>query len=207
MSVYLVAPVVVSSVPPAGSRMLFAYPFPIVNGILCEGRGRRMVACAMVPQGGDATARWSPPCRNGQPGPITTWSQAWNTGWGRPGKNCMVTIAEFLPDDQRKLDAMLEIASRRAGCLITLEALVERWQAFVGELERGHRSSSCELEDELMVRALLEELCECLSEHGRQRVLAGVLDSDRRFLALTVPVNAKAGRQWWDRIPQDMAPA
>jgi len=117
----------------------------------------------------------------------------------------MVTSSNFLPEDQRKLDAMLDISSRERGTARSLEALVGRWQVFVAEMERGQRSSSSEYERGLAIRALLDELCECLSPDGRQILLAALLDSDRRFLALTAPANGSLRRRWWKRYPDDLA--
>jgi hypothetical protein len=115
----------------------------------------------------------------------------------------MVTISEFRPDDQKVLDAMLAVSSRRGGQALTLEELVARWNSFVTELDRGWRFSHQDYEQALANRAILDELDECLSAQGRQQLLATVLEADRRFLALTAPINGQLRRPWWQRIPRD----
>ncbi|MGD9048692.1 MAG: hypothetical protein PVF77_11625 [Anaerolineae bacterium] len=115
----------------------------------------------------------------------------------------MVTVSEFKPDDQKVLDAMLAVSSGRADSGLTLEGLVARWNSFVAELDRGRRFSHQDYDRALADRAILDELDECLSAHGRQILVAAVLESDRRFLALTAPVNGQLRRPWWQRVPQD----
>jgi hypothetical protein len=39
------------------------------------------------------------------------WTKRRNIGWSGVGTNPKVTFSDFLPDDQRKLEAMLEISS------------------------------------------------------------------------------------------------
>jgi hypothetical protein len=98
---------------------------------------------------------------------------------------------------------MLAASSGRADLALTLEGLVARWNSFVTELDRGRRFSHQDYERALADRAILEELDECLSVQGRQQLLAAVLESDRRFLALTAPINGQLRRPWWQRIPQN----
>ncbi|HSR32625.1 MAG TPA: hypothetical protein VLY63_18850 [Anaerolineae bacterium] len=117
----------------------------------------------------------------------------------------MVTTSDFLPDDQRRLEAILEISSRQAGSPRTIEALVEQWTTFVDELQSGYCRSRGEYEEDLSVRALLEEICECLSADGRGKLVAALLEPDRRFLSLTVRVNGSLRRNWWNRFPEDLA--
>ena len=114
----------------------------------------------------------------------------------------MVTVSEFRPDDQKVLDAMLAVSSGRADLDLTLEGLVARWNSFVAELDRGRRFSHRDYEQALADRAILDELDECLSSHGRKTLLSAVLESDRRFLALTAPINGQLRRPWWQRVPQ-----
>lgn len=116
----------------------------------------------------------------------------------------MITVSEFRPDDQKVLDAMLTVSSQPSEVTLTLEGLVVRWNSFVTELDRGRRFSHQDYERALAARAILEELDECLSAHGRQQLLAAVLESDRRFLALTAPVNGQLRRPWWQRVPQNL---
>jgi hypothetical protein len=116
----------------------------------------------------------------------------------------MVVFSDFRPDDQRRLDAMLEIFSRRTGDPITLESLVAQWIAFVDELQRGHRLALRDYEQHLSVRAMLEEIVEGLSERGREILIQALLHSDRRFLSLTVRLNSHPERTWWQRYPQNL---
>lgn len=113
----------------------------------------------------------------------------------------MITITDLPPDDQKRLDAMLEIFSRRAGCPITIGDLVERWTGFVLALQADCSFSPSDYEEGLRVRGMLEELGEPLSEPGRQQLLSALLESDRRFLSQTIPANGKLSRPWWRRYP------
>ena len=115
----------------------------------------------------------------------------------------MVKVSDFRLDDQLRLDDMLAVSSRRMDCPLTVEGLVARWNSFVADLNRGHRFSRQDYERALAGRAILDELDECLSAHGRQKLLAAVLESDRHFLSLTAPVNGKSRRPWWQRVPHD----
>jgi hypothetical protein len=114
----------------------------------------------------------------------------------------MVKVSDFRPDDQRRLEDMLVVSSRRVGCPLTIEGLVAGWNSFVADLHRGRRFSHQDYERALRERAILEELDECLSAHGRQRLLGAVLQSDRHFLVLTAAVNGEVRRPWWQRVPQ-----
>lgn len=115
----------------------------------------------------------------------------------------MVKVSDFRPDDQLRLDDMLAVSSTRVDYPLTIEGLVARWNSFVADLNQGRRFSRRDYERALNDRAILDELDECLSAHGRQKLLAAVLESDRHFLSLTAPVNGKLKRPWWYRVPQD----
>jgi hypothetical protein len=116
----------------------------------------------------------------------------------------MVAFSDFSRDDQDKLGAMLEIYSRRAGHTIAIEDLVARWTAFVDALQAGHEFSPSDYEKGLELRGMLEELGECLSEHGRQELIQALLGPDRLFLSLTVVANGALSCAWWKRYPQSM---
>jgi hypothetical protein len=115
----------------------------------------------------------------------------------------MVKVSDFRPDDKHRLEDMLALSSRRVGCPLTIEGLVAGWNSFVADLHRGRRFPHQDYERALRGRAILDELDECLSAHGRQQLLAAVLESDRTFLVLTAPVNGGLRSPWWQRIPQD----
>jgi hypothetical protein len=114
----------------------------------------------------------------------------------------MVTVSEFRPDDQKALDAMLAMSSRRGNPAPTLDGLVERWTSFTAALDGGRRFSHQDFAQAVADRAILDELDECLSAHGRQILLAALLEADRRYLARTAPFNGQLGRPWWQRVPQ-----
>lgn len=113
----------------------------------------------------------------------------------------MDTVFDFRPDDKRAVDDILETHSRCAGRAIRLTDLVARWCRFVDELQGGYRGSRLDYEADLAVRATLVEIEECLSVHGRQRLLADLITADRRFLALTVPTRGVWTWKWWQRVP------
>jgi hypothetical protein len=116
----------------------------------------------------------------------------------------MVAFSDFSRDDQDKLGAMLAIHSRHAGHTITIEDLVARWTAFVDELQAGHGFLPSDYEKGLELRGMLEELGECLSEHGRQELIQALLGPDRLFLSLTIPADVTLSCAWWKRYPHSM---
>ena len=116
----------------------------------------------------------------------------------------MLAFRDFSPGDQDKLDAMLTVLSRHAGHAIAREDLVARWTALVDELQAGHKFSVSDYQEGLEVRGILEEVGECLSEGGRQKLIRAVLCPDRLFLSLTVPVNSALSCAWWLRCRQSM---
>lgn len=116
----------------------------------------------------------------------------------------MLAFSDFCCDDQDKLGAMLEIHSRCAGRMITIEDLVAGWAAFVDELQAGREFSLSEYREGLAVRGILEELGECLSEHGRQTLVRALLAPDRLFVNLTIRVEGTLSSAWWNRYPKSM---
>ena len=115
-------------------------------------------------------------------------------------------------DETRMLGAILTSLSERTKYPLSLNSLLQRWEDFVAQVEKGYEGSIYEYTNDLSIRDVLQEILlkVPLSLHDTllQRVqpwddrLHEATCTSRRPLAPAVPHDAPS---WWFRIPKKLA--
>jgi len=92
----------------------------------------------------------------------------------------------------------------------TLHSLINEWEVFVGEVERGYRFTIWDYENDLSIRDFLEKIKKSLSDDGREKISVLIESIDEKFLAATIAVDRplllsvsdEPPSFWWYRIPK-----
>ena len=113
------------------------------------------------------------------------------------------------PQETALLNATLRRLSRRAKHPITLEYLLQRWQDFVVQIERGYEDSIYEYTNDLSMRDLWEDLLRGVPQGLRQELSEWIRPWDERFYKATrgaeraiLPGAREPLHWWWFRVPK-----
>lgn len=116
---------------------------------------------------------------------------------------------ELSQEEEKLLEPIMTVLSKRAGFNITLARLLKKWEWFVEVVEQGYDDSIYEYTNDLSVRDLLESVSVACPPPLRDR-LTDTLDAwDDRFrkatVALQKPLMQREGNEqpgwWWVRVP------
>lgn len=107
---------------------------------------------------------------------------------------------KFSSSDQEKIQEKLAVFSNYSKYQISIEYLLHNWATFINDIQAGYKFSIYDYDNDLSVRGMLEEIIECLSKDGQERLLTVLTDLDQKFLNLTV-APANKSNNWWKRYP------
>jgi len=206
-----------SPCPGARGRAMWSCPLRLapVQPRVQRTRLRRTPAVALLGQGvlpavllaGDA-APLTPAL-----GQSRSWLKSWFQQAGK-WKMEKVLRRRLTPQETALLNATLRRLSKRAKHPITLEHLLQRWQDFVVQIERGYEDSIYEYTNDLSVRDLWEEILRGVPQGLRQELSEWIRPWDERFYKATRSVRRpilSAGRSslhwWWFRVPKRVGEA
>ena len=104
-----------------------------------------------------------------------------------------------------ELQEALATVPSRSGTAVSLNGLLTRWQALIGEAERGYQLTAYDYSNDLSVRDRLEDVGALLSPELRAKVMQAVAPLDERFLNATEEAPRPLSDRphvWWRRIPR-----
>lgn len=111
-------------------------------------------------------------------------------------------------EEEPILEPILASMSRKAGHTLTLPLMLERWENFVSEVEKGYDNSIYEYTNDLSVRDLLQVVIDNSPLALRDKLIRALLIWDERFKKATEESNRsilsdkeKSPAWWWFRVP------
>lgn len=106
------------------------------------------------------------------------------------------------------VQSALDRLSVRAGRRLSLNALMNEWNVFVSEIERGYKECIYEYTNDLSVRDVLDELCSSVPANVRTAIEQKLNPIDIRYESATkpstepiVPGAVEKSARWY-RIPK-----
>ena len=122
-----------------------------------------------------------------------------------------MSAAQIFPLDTTEadyVDRQIRHLSERAQFQTSLERLLQRWQSFVEQIEKGYADSIYEYTNDLTVRDLLDGIEASAPAGLKERLRTGLKELDDRFEAATQTVDRPVaagepptGFKRWRRVP------
>jgi len=115
-------------------------------------------------------------------------------------------------DEFRMLDTILNSLSERAKYPLSVNYLLQKWEDFVAQVEKGYEGSIYEYTNDLSIRDVLEDILlkAPLSLHDKliQRVQPWddrLHETTRKTSVPLAPAVPQDAPSWWFRIPKKLA--
>lgn len=111
-------------------------------------------------------------------------------------------------EEELIVEPILAMLSRKAGYTLTLPLLLERWEKFVSEVEKGYNESIYEYTNDLSVRDLLQFIVDNSPLIIGNKLTGALQIWDERFSKSTemsnrsvFPDKGSLQAWWWFRVP------